>query len=88
MYSYFALVVGFVVSCGAFFYLLLIVVQRILFDIHLPGWPALMVTMLFLGGSILFTTGVLGIYVGKIYNEVKGRPRFVIQQLIGFSDVD
>jgi dolichol-phosphate mannosyltransferase len=85
---YFALVVGFVVSCGAFFYLLLIVVQRILFDIHLPGWPALMVTMLFLGGSILFTTGVLGIYVGKIYNEVKGRPRFVIQQLIGFSDVD
>ena len=85
---YMALIIGFAVSCGAFVYLLLIVVQRIFLDVHLPGWPALMVTMLFLGGSILFTTGVLGIYVGKIYNEVKGRPRFVIQQLIGFSDVD
>jgi len=82
---YFALVIGFIVSCGAFFYLLLIIVQRVVFDIHLPGWPAMMVTMLFLGGSILFTTGVLGIYVGKIYNEVRARPRFVIESMEGIE---
>jgi dolichol-phosphate mannosyltransferase len=83
---YLALIVGFVVSLSAFVYLCLIVVQRLLFGIHLPGWPALMVTHLFLGGSILFTIGVLGIYVGKIYNEVKGRPRYVIESMQGISD--
>jgi len=82
---YLALVIGFVVSVGAFSYLGLIVLQRIFFDIHQPGWPALMVTLLFLGGCILFTIGVLGIYIGKIYNEIKGRPRYVIESTEGLS---
>ena len=73
---------------GAFSYLGLIVLQRIFFDIHQPGWPALMVTLLFLGGCILFTIGVLGIYIGKIYNEIKGRPRYVIESTEGLSAMD
>ena len=44
-----------------------------------------MAAILFVGGTILFTIGVLGIYLGKIYDEVKGRPRFIIRDKFGFD---
>ncbi len=84
---YFSLILGFTVSMGAFAYLIYIAVSRVLLGYHLPGWPALMVTMLFLGGTILFTIGVLGIYLGRIYNEIKQRPRYIIESTFGFEDV-
>ena len=83
---YFALVMGFMVSVGAFLYLLYIVYTRVFLGMHLPGWPAIMVTMLFLGGTILFTIGVLGIYIGRIHQEIKRRPHYIIESKIGFGD--
>lgn len=83
---YFALLVGFFVSLGAFLYLLYILSTRVFLGMHLPGWPAMMVTMLFLGGTILFTIGVLGIYVGRIHQELKRRPPYIIESKIGFED--
>ncbi|MBF0137037.1 MAG: glycosyltransferase family 2 protein [Magnetococcales bacterium] len=79
---YFALVMGLLVSVGSFFYLIFVIVTRMMFGWHQPGWPAIMVTMLFLGGTILFTIGVLGLYVGKIYNHIKGRPLVVIESTV------
>ena len=83
---YFSLFCGFAIAFFAFMYLFLIVVQRVFFGIHLPGWPALMVTMLFLGGVILIAVGVLGIYVGKIFEQIQGRPRYVVDDTIGIDD--
>jgi len=83
---YFALIVGFLVSSGAFAYLVYIVVSKVFLGMHLPGWPAVMVTMLFLGGTILFTIGVLGIYIGRIHDQIKERPRFIIRSMMGFDD--
>jgi len=83
---YFSLFLGFLVSVGAFIYLLYIVVTRVFLDMHRPGWPALMVTMLFLGGTILFTIGILGLYVGKIHHEIKGRPPYIVESRIGFDE--
>jgi len=51
----------------------------------LPGWSALMVTILFLRGTILFTIGVLGLYVDRIYSEAKRRPNYIIESMIGFE---
>ena len=82
---YFALFLGFIVSLSAFGYLVYVIISRIFFGLHQPGWPALMVTMLFLGGTILFTIGVLGIYIGKIHQEVKGRPKYIIESTIGID---
>ena len=81
---YFALFMGMAVSFFAFSYLVYIVISRVFYGMHLPGWPAMMVTMLFLGGTILFTVGVLGIYIGKIYDAVKKRPRYIIESEEGF----
>src|SRR5688572_20275114 len=76
-----ALLLGFAVSIGAFFYLIGIFVMKYL-GWNLPGWSAIMATVLFLGGTQLITIGVLGIYVGKIYEEAKGRPNYIVESLI------
>ena len=83
---YLALFLGISVSSGAFVYLSYIVFTRLVFGMHEPGWPAIMVTLLFLGGTILFTIGIQGIYIGKLYGEIKGRPRYIIDSTVGLGD--
>lgn len=80
-----SLVIGFLVSFGAFFYLVAVVIMKFL-GMNLPGWSAIMVTMLFLGGTQLFTIGILGIYIGRIYEENKHRPNYIIESTSGFED--
>lgn len=46
----------------------------------MPGWSSLMCVVLFLGGVQLLCVGMLGEYIGKIYAEVKGRPRYLIRE--------
>jgi dolichol-phosphate mannosyltransferase len=48
------------------------------------GWAEIMVAILFLGGVQLMCIGILGEYVGRIYNEIKRRPLYVVQDKIGF----
>lgn len=50
--------------------------------VTLAGWPSLMLSMWFIGGVILMSIGVVGEYIGKIFNEVKGRPRYAIAETI------
>lgn len=45
----------------------------------LPGWTSLLVSLWFIGGAILTAIGIIGEYVGKIYNEVKQRPRYFVE---------
>jgi glycosyltransferase involved in cell wall biosynthesis len=47
----------------------------------LPGWTSLILPMAFLGGVQIFCVGILGEYLGKIYSEVKARPRFLIERV-------
>lgn len=55
-----------------------------------PGWSSLIVSIWAIGGLILLSIGVVGEYIGKIYLEAKGRPRFIIDQVLdsGESKVD
>lgn len=50
-----------------------------------PGWPTLIVAILFLGGVQLISIGVVGEYIGRIYSEAKRRPLFVIQDMYGIE---
>ena len=45
-----------------------------------------MVTMLFLGGAILFAIGIQGVYIGKIHEAIKHRPRYLIESKKGFNE--
>ena len=74
---------GFAVSFVAFIYLVITVVQVIVFGSEADGWPSLMAVTLFLGGVQLLALGVIGEYVGRIFQETKGRPVY----LVGESNV-
>lgn len=52
----------------------------------LPGWTSLLVSVWFVGGAILLALGITGEYVGKIYSEVKRRPRYFIAATAGHVD--
>ena len=52
------------------------------FGVTVTGWTSIVVPIYFLGGIQMIFLGVLGEYVGKIYMEVKGRPRFIIEKKI------
>lgn len=78
--------IGSAVAAFALFAALCIVVDKIMFGNPVRGYPSLIISMLFLGGIQLIGIGVLGEYIGRIYMEVKGRPQFVVRDILKASD--
>lgn len=78
-----ASLMGICVSFFAFAYLIYIIFKTILFGEDVQGYPTLMVTLLLLGGMILLSLGIIGEYLGKIFNETKGRPVYFINSYNG-----
>jgi polyisoprenyl-phosphate glycosyltransferase len=64
-----------------------IILLRVAYGVKPQGWSSLAVIILFLGGVQLITIGILGEYNARIYEEVRGRPVYVLRQLVGFDPV-
>ena len=75
--------VGFVVSLIALIYMCVILVKTIFFGETVQGFPTLITVVLFLGGIQLLTIGIIGEYVGRIFNETKNRPVYFVQEYEG-----
>lgn len=73
-------VIGFIVSFIAFVYLAFIVIRTIFFGTDLGGYPSTMAVILFLGGVQLLSLGIIGEYVGRIFNETKHRPLYLVEE--------
>jgi glycosyltransferase involved in cell wall biosynthesis len=73
-----ATLLGFVISTLAFIAIPIVVVLRLLGS-YLPGFSALTIVVLLLGGIELIAIGIIGEYVGRIYDEVKGRPLYLVR---------
>lgn len=71
---------GFTISIIAFIYLVVIIFRTIAFGIDSAGYPSLMTVILFLGGVQLLSLGVIGEYIGRIFNESKGRPTYFVSE--------
>ena len=52
-------------------------------DMTVPGWASTTLPIYFLGGVQILCVGVIGEYTGKIYREVKGRPRYIVERCVG-----
>jgi dolichol-phosphate mannosyltransferase len=76
---------GFGVSAFSFFYILVVLVLKIL-HINVPGWTTLMVFVLLIGGVQLMVIGVFGEYLGRIYEEIKGRPLYLVDEVVEESE--
>ena len=76
-----ATIFGFLISLFSFCYGFLIIVKTLAFGSDVPGYPSLMVMITFLSGIQLMTIGILGEYIGRIFNETKQRPLYLIDQI-------
>lgn len=73
-----ATIVGLFVSIAAFVYMCYICVKALIWGDPVAGYPSLMVVILFLGGIQLFSIGIIGEYLARIFNESKNRPVYVV----------
>jgi glycosyltransferase involved in cell wall biosynthesis len=78
--------VGVVVSIFAFLYALFLAGLTIIRGVVVPGYASIMVAVLFLGGVQLITLGIIGEYLARMYNEIKGRPLYLLRGRWGFTD--
>ena len=71
---------GIIISGLTFIYLIVLIVRTIFFGTDLAGYPSMMAVILFLGGVQLISLGIIGEYVGRIFNETKGRPLYFVEE--------
>jgi dolichol-phosphate mannosyltransferase len=80
-----ALDLGFAVSGLAFLFGIATLITKLVGVFLVPGWLTIVLVMSFLGGIQLIVIGVVGEYVGRIYDEVKARPLYLVRELHGFE---
>lgn len=76
---------GLVISVFAFLYALFLAGLKIIRGIDVPGYASIMVAVLFFGGVQLISLGIIGEYLARMYNEVKGRPLYLVRDAWGFE---
>jgi glycosyltransferase involved in cell wall biosynthesis len=72
-------IVGFVVSMFAFLYMIYVFFKALIYGDPVQGYPTLVILILFLGGIQLLSLGIIGEYIGRIYNETKNRPDYIVR---------
>ena len=76
---------GLLISLFAFGYAALFLLKTLLFGIDVPGFPTLVISVMFFAGVQLLSLGILGEYLGRIYEEVKGRPLYIVSEVLGID---
>jgi len=79
---------GIVVSVGGFAYALFIVLNRLFYGKPIPGWSSIMVVLLLVSGFQMIMLGVIGEYLWRVADEVRGAPPFVIESRLGIETMD
>ena len=76
-------ILGIIISFIAFIFIAIVVIKTMIFGDVVAGYPSLMAVILFLGGVQLLSIGIIGEYVGRIFNETKGRPLYFVEEYHG-----
>jgi dolichol-phosphate mannosyltransferase len=79
-----SIMIGLIISFSSAGVALWFFIRNLIWKIPVAGWTSLMVSVWFLGGIIIANLGVIGIYIGKIYDETKHRPIYVIDKKVNF----
>lgn len=74
---------GIIISLIAFIYMCIVMIKTLIWGEKVQGFPTLLVTILFLGGIQLLSLGVIGEYIGRIFNETKNRPAYIAREYNG-----
>lgn len=76
---------GVLTSIAAFIYLLVVFIQRIAYGIDVPGYASTIILILFLGGMQLLCIGIIGEYVGRIFEQSKQRPIYLAKEILDYD---
>jgi polyisoprenyl-phosphate glycosyltransferase len=76
---------GLVISLFAFVYAVALLLETLIYGSAVPGFPTLIISVLFFAGVQLISLGVIGEYLGRVYEEVKGRPLFLVAEELGLA---
>jgi dolichol-phosphate mannosyltransferase len=68
-----------------FLYLLYVIYVGMVLDIAVTGWTSMVCVMLVIGGIQLIVLGIMGLYIGRIFDEIKARPMFLIRRTLGIE---
>ena len=74
---------GFITAIASIIYLVVVVLQKLIQGIDVPGYATIIVLILFLGGMQLFCLGILGEYLAKVYVQTKNRPLYILKEHLG-----
>lgn len=77
----FVFYLGAIISSLSFIFLLVILIQYLFFGVGIEGWTSLIVSIWLVGGIMIFCIGIIGIYLSKIFIEVKNRPYSIIKEI-------
>lgn len=78
--------IGFLISLLSLIYAIYFVTSTLMYGTDLPGFPSIIVAVMFLGGVQLLSIGILGEYIARIFTEVKQRPKYIIETKVGFDE--
>jgi glycosyltransferase involved in cell wall biosynthesis len=78
--------VGAAISALAFVYIVFRIVRTLVWGIDVPGYESILASVLFMGGMQLLTLGILGDYLGRVFDEVKGRPLYIVREVYTWRD--
>ena len=76
-------ILGFVTALVGFLYIIFLIIKTLMFGADIKGYPTLLSVIIFLGGIQLLSLGVIGEYLGRIFNEVKNRPLYLVEKYSG-----
>ena len=78
-----SMILGMGIGTISFIYLLYIVMKTLIFGVDTPGYASIICVVLFMGGIQLFSLGIIGEYLGRVFMETKNRPLYVVEEYKG-----
>lgn len=75
--------IGFSLSFASILYGMWLIARYFLYSVPVEGWTSVMVSIYFIAGLLLANMGILGLYLGKVFDETKERPLYVVQEITG-----
>jgi len=80
-----ATVLGFITAIAAFIYTIVVILQKLIWGIAVPGYATIIVLILLLGGMQLFCIGIIGEYVGRNFVQSKERPIYIAKEVLTYE---
>lgn len=84
---YLSTIIGCIIALLAFIYIIITILQVLIFGKDVPGYASLLIVSLFMGGLQLIFIGIVGTYLGKTYIETKNRPIYIEKETKGFDEI-